>query len=76
MVLLFLAFFGTIYVLSRGVRNMTNAVVTLIIATTMENLVVKVTSKDSKHIAHDSWTKANIPQALSSHCYMIRFDGP
>ena len=55
---------------------MTNAVTTLIIATTMENLVVKVTSKDSKHIAHDSWTKANIPQALSSHCYMIRFDGP
>ena len=55
---------------------MTNAVTTLIIATTMENLVVKVTSKDSKHIAHDSWTKANIPQALSSYCYVIRFDGP
>ena len=72
MVFLFLA----LYLLCRGVRNMTNAVTTLIIATTMENLVVKVTSQDSKHIAHDSWTKANIPQALSSYCYMIRFDGP
>jgi len=72
MVFLFLA----LYLLSGGARNMTKAVTTLIIATTMENLVVKVTSKDSKHIAHDSWTKANIPQALSSHCYMIRFDGP